>query len=85
MGLKDVANTLYDWAAGHPPDRAQLLDGAQALESMAVSTDQDLLNAAACLRDLATKGVLHLDLVERKRAALLATYLRRIAGPKVSG
>jgi hypothetical protein len=84
MSLKDVANTLYDWAAGHPPDRAQLLDGAQALESMAMSTDQALLDAAASLRDLATKGVLHLDLVERKRAAILAAYLRRIADPKAA-
>lgn len=54
MSLKDVANTLYDWAAGHPPDRAQILAGAQALESMAMGTDQDLLNAASGLRDLAT-------------------------------
>jgi hypothetical protein len=82
MSLKDAANTLYDWAAGLPPDRAQLLDCAQALESMVMDTDQDLLNAAASLHELATKGALQLDLVGRKRAALLAAYLRRIADPK---
>jgi hypothetical protein len=84
MSLTDVVNTLYDWAAGHPPDRAQLLLGAQALEFMAMGTDQDLFNAASGLRDLATKGALHLDLAERKRAALLAAYLRTIADPKAT-
>jgi hypothetical protein len=44
MSLKDVANTLYDWVAGHPPDRAQLLDCAQALESMAMGADQYLFD-----------------------------------------
>lgn len=65
------------------PDRARLLTGALALDTLrhAGTADRDLLDAGAGLQTLATGGALELDMQGRDRAALLAAAVRRLVPP----
>jgi hypothetical protein len=60
------------------PDRARLLSGALALDTLQQSgqADRDLLDAAAGLETLARGGTLDLDAGGRERAATLAAAVR---------
>lgn len=64
------------------PERARLLAGALALDSLRLrgEADRELLDAAG-LEMLATGGTLDLSAAGRARAALLATAVRRVMSP----
>lgn len=74
MSLRDAAYALGELAQGRAPERARLLAGALALDTLRLSgeSDRDLLDAAAGLQTLATGGALDLDAEGRARAAALA-------------
>ena len=81
MSLVDAASVLDDLAAGRTPDRATVIAGALALDTLVQrgSADRELLDAAAGLQMLATGGDLSLDATGRERAATLAVAVRRAA------
>jgi hypothetical protein len=75
--LHKAAIALDALAAGETPDRATLLAGALALESLSRShPERDVLDAAAGLHALATGGRLSLDEAGRERAGRLAEIVR---------
>ena len=67
-GLADAAYALDELAAGRQPERARLITGALALDTLCLqgSESRDLLDAAAGLKALATGG--HLDLLPSGQA-----------------
>jgi hypothetical protein len=81
-GLEDAALVLDALAAGEVPDRALLVCGALALDTLVRWTlpGRDLLDAAAGLNTIATGGNLDLDAVGRLRARELAAAVRARAG-----
>jgi hypothetical protein len=81
MSLADAAYALEELAAGRAPDRARLLAGALALDTLALrgATDHDLLDAAAGLKIQATDSALDLDEAGRRRATQLAERVRMVA------
>lgn len=78
MVLHEAADALYDLAAGLTFNRAKVLAGAAMLDTIA-GDDPARIAAAASLRELAGSIAHDIDPVERKRAALLAAYVRQIA------
>jgi hypothetical protein len=77
-GLLDAVSVLDDLAAGRAPDRARLLAGAMALNTLqrAGGADRAILDAAAGLEAIATGGSLDLDETGRARASALAAAVR---------
>ncbi|MGP0092317.1 MAG: hypothetical protein ACLPKB_20505 [Xanthobacteraceae bacterium] len=77
-GLLDAVSVLDDLAAGRAPDRARLLAGALALDTLrrSGSPDRAILDAAAGLEAIATGGSLDLDETGRARASALAAAVR---------
>lgn len=80
MPLSDAALVLDALAVGEVPDRARVLSGALALDTLIHKglADRELLDAAAGLEAVATCGALELDVVGRRRAAALAAAVRRV-------
>jgi hypothetical protein len=83
MTLHDAAYALDELAAGRMPERARLIAGALALDSLRLQgeADRELLDAAAGVEMLATGGTLDLSAEGRARAALLAAAVRRVMTP----
>jgi hypothetical protein len=81
MALLDAAVALDDLAAGRAPDRARLLAGVLALDTLrrAGGADRDMLDAAAALEAIATGGALDLNETGRARAGRLAAAVRALA------
>ena len=81
MTLLDAAHSLDEIATGRQPDRARLLAGALALDTLRLQgrADRDLLDAGAGLEILATGGSLDLSAAGRTRAAALAAAVRLAA------
>jgi hypothetical protein len=81
-GLEDAAAALDALADGRKPDRALVICGALALDTLVRWTlpGRDLLDAAAGLNIIATGGNLDLDAVGRLRARELAAAVRARAG-----
>jgi hypothetical protein len=81
MALLDAAVALDDLAAGRAPDRARLLAGVLALDTLrrAGGADRDMLDAAAALEAIATGGALDLNETDRARAGRLAAAVRALA------
>jgi hypothetical protein len=79
-GLSDAALALDALAAGTQPDRARLIAGALALDTLikTTSASRDLLDAAAGLQILATGGTLDLDEAGRLRARQFAEAVRQL-------
>jgi hypothetical protein len=78
MSLADAVYALEEQAAGRVPDRARLLAGALALDTLAQRgiADRDILDAAAGLSSQATGCTMNLDDAGRRRAAQLAERVR---------
>jgi hypothetical protein len=78
IGLAAAAAALDDLAAGRVPDRARLVAGALALDTLRWSgvSDRDILDAATGLTTLKTGGTLDLDEKGRARATALAGAVR---------
>ena len=74
MALTDAVYALNEIAAGRTPDRACLVAGALALDTIRLrgGASREVLDAAACLELLATGGTLDLDAQGRIRAKHLA-------------
>jgi hypothetical protein len=83
MTLHDAAHALDELAAGRMPERARLVAGALALDSLRQrgEADRDILDAAAGLEMLANDGTLDLLEAGRARSALLAAAVRRVMTP----
>jgi hypothetical protein len=83
-GLLDAASVLEDQAAGRVPDRARVLSGALALDTLRGEgvADRDILDAAVGIQLLATGRGLELDEIGRARAAHLAEVVRKAADAK---
>jgi hypothetical protein len=83
MTLHDAAYALDDLAAGRMPERARLVAGALALDSLRLrgEADRELLDAASRLEVLATGGTLDLSADGRAGAALWAAAVRRAMTP----
>jgi hypothetical protein len=81
MALLDAAVALDDLAAGRAPDRARLLAGVLALDTLrrAGGADRDMLDAAAALEAIAAGGALGLNETDRARAGRLAAAVRALA------
>lgn len=81
MACLDAASVLEAQAAGRTPDRAQLLAGALALDTLCHNevVDRDILDAAVGLQMLATGSAPGLDAAGRARAAHLAEAVRKAA------
>ena len=81
-GLSDAASALDDLAAGTQPDRARVIAGALALDTLTRTTrpSRDLQDAAAGLQIIATGGSLDLDDAGRLRARQLAEAVRQAGG-----
>jgi hypothetical protein len=80
--LLDAAYALDELAAGRTPDRARLLAGARALDSVRVEGapgDRDLLDAATELNLVAGGATIDLTKRGRARAAAWADAVRRIS------
>lgn len=77
-GLLDAAAVLDAQAEGRTPDRAGVVAGALALDSLCLKRDidRDIRDAAVGLRILAEGGALDLDESGRARAARLAKLIR---------
>jgi hypothetical protein len=77
-GLLDAALVLDDLAAGRVPDRARLLSGASALDTLRSSgiAIRDMLDAAAGLKAIARGGSPYLDEAGRALAGALAVAVR---------
>jgi hypothetical protein len=78
-GLEEAALVLdAPFAAGEAPDRARVIVGALALDTLAAwdGADRDLRDAAAGLQTLACGGSLDLDEAGRRRARQLAMGAR---------
>ena len=81
MTLLDAAYALDELAAGRAPDRARLLTGAVALDSVCAqgtAADRDLLDAAAELHLVAAGATVDLTKHGRARAAAWAAAVRRL-------
>lgn len=83
MTLLDAAYALDELAAGRRPDRARLLAGMRALDSVRVAgapADRDLLDAAIELHLIARGATIDLTKRGRARAAAWAAAVRRLSG-----
>lgn len=82
MNIVDAADVLDDLAAGRTPDRAKLIAGALALQTLVQQgrASRDILDAAAGIETVATGGNLELVASGRERAAALAIVVRNAAG-----
>jgi hypothetical protein len=83
MTLLDAAYALDELAAGRRPDRARLLAGMRALDSVRVAgapADRDLLDAAIELHLIARGATIDLTKRGRARAAAWAAAVRRVSG-----
>ena len=82
MRLVDAADVLDDLAAGRPSDRAKLIAGALALQTLVRQgrASRDILDAAAGIETVATGGILELEASGRERAVRLAIVVRNVAG-----
>ena len=81
-GLEDAAIALDALAAGMVPDRARVIAGALAMDTLILFwrwASRDLLDAAAGRRVIATGGSLDLDEAGRRRARHLAEAVRECA------
>lgn len=87
MCLLDAVRALDELATGHQPDRATLLSGALALNTIIHrgQADRDIRDAAAGLESMATGGCLELDATGRQRATVLALAVRRLAASSETG
>ncbi len=85
-GLLDAVSVLEAQSAGRAPDRARVLAGALALDSLCHegAADRDILDAAAGLKLLATGRELELDESGRARAARLAEAVREVANLEIT-
>ena len=82
MTLLDAAYALDELAAGRAPDRARLLAGSRALDSVrgeGTTADRDLLDAAAELHLVAAGATVDLTKRGRARAAAWAAVVRRLS------
>jgi hypothetical protein len=82
MTLLDAAYALDELAAGRTPDRARLLAGSLALDSVrakGATADRDLLDAAAELHLVAAGATVDLTKRGRARAAAWAVVVRRLS------
>jgi hypothetical protein len=77
-GLLDAALVLDDLAAGRVPDRARILSGVLALDTLrrAGIVNRDMLDAAAGLKAIARGGSPYLDETGRVLARALALAVR---------
>lgn len=79
MTLLHAAIVLQAQALGQTPAATDLLAGALALDTLALtSEDRDIQDAAAGLRNLVSGIQMDLDQSGRDRAALLAEKVRSI-------
>jgi len=80
MSLLDAAHALEDLAAGRVPDRAQLIAGALAVDTLYKKgqTDRDLEDALIALQLLAIGSPFESHQLGRARASVLADELRRV-------
>jgi hypothetical protein len=78
LGLLNAAFVLDDLATGRVPDRARLLSGVLALDTLRSSgvADRDMLAAAAGLKAIARGGSPSLDETGRALAGALAVSVR---------
>lgn len=77
MTLLHAANVLEAQARGQTPAATDLLAGALALDTFALtSDDRDIQDAATGLRNLVSGIQMDLDQSGRDRAALLAEKIR---------
>jgi hypothetical protein len=83
-GLADAASVLDALAAGTQPDRARVIAGALALDTLTKTTtvSRDLQDAAAGLHIIATGGTLDLDDAGRLRAGQFAEAVRHLIGAR---
>jgi hypothetical protein len=81
MALLDAALALDDIAAGRAPDRARLLAGILALDTLrrAGGADRAMLDAAAVLEGIAKGGAPDVNETGRSRTAVLAAAVRALA------
>jgi len=81
-GLADAALCLDALAAGKTPERARIIAGALALDTLVTwcGAERDIRDAAAGLSILACGGSLDLDAAGQVRAGRLAEAFRSIAG-----
>jgi hypothetical protein len=86
-GLADAVYSLEEQAAGRAPNRARVIAGALALNTLIHrgECDRDLLDAAAGLEYVATGGALDLNEAGRRRAGALADAVRRLAAGLAPG
>jgi hypothetical protein len=79
-GLLDAATVLDALAARTQPDRARVIAGALALDTLTKTTtaSPDLLDAAAGLQIIATGGTLDLDEAGLLRAHRFAEAVRQL-------
>lgn len=77
-GVEQAVSVLEALAAGRALDRASVLAGALALESLCAwgAPDRDVLDAATGLNILARGGSLDLNSAGRERAQKLAEAVR---------
>lgn len=85
-GLLDAVSALEAQAAGCAPNRAHLLAGALALDSLCREgvTDRDILDAAVGLKLLAIGHDLELDENGRARAPRPAEAARKAANVEIT-
>jgi hypothetical protein len=78
IGLAAAAAALDDLAAGRVPDRARLIAGTLALDTLRWSgvADRNILDAATDLTTFKTGGTFGLDDRGRARATMLADAVR---------
>jgi hypothetical protein len=80
-GLSDAVYSLEEMAQGRPPEKARLLAGALAVNTIILRgrADRDVLDAGAGLEALAKGEEFELDEIGRKRALHLASVLSKLA------
>jgi len=85
-GLLDAVSVLEAQGAGCAPDRAHVLAGELAWDSLCRQgvADRDILDAATGLKLLATSHELELDKNGCARAARLAEAVRKAANVEIT-
>ena len=80
LDFQQAAAVFEALAAGHTPDRADILNAALVLSTYCQCTnaDRDLLNAAHGLELIGTGRTLDLDATGRQRATKLAQIVRHL-------
>jgi hypothetical protein len=86
-GLADAACVLDALAAGTQPDRARVIAGALALDTLAQTAElsRDLQDAAAGLHIIATGDTLDLDEAGRLRVGQFAEAIRHLISDEGTG